>query len=240
MVRWLLQHGADINIKGLLASSRSWYSEASDDMVLKLLLDKYVAVNVYGKLPRYALHKVAGRGFLGVVKLFLDNGMGVNILNEDKMTALQCATSNGHAAVAQLLLDYGASDAQKLWIACKWGQESVVRQLFDNGINPNVGDALLDTSCEGHESVVRLLLDNGTDINAFEASKQTAFVAASSRGHGSIVRLLLDRGTYINTLGEGDQTALIAASSEGMNPLFDYSSIKALKSMLGTRGTRLH
>lgn len=93
-----------------------------------------------------------------------------------------------------------------LALACKYGLETIVRQLLDQGANSagcgrrgtDFGLCLYETAVEGHEGVLSLLLDHVSDIDAISTRSgphgETALHAAVRTGQKAIMKTLLTRG----------------------------------------------
>ena len=89
-----------------------------------------------------------------------------------------------------------------------------VRQLLDDGVNPNVRwsdglTALHYASGKGDKLLVQLLLKKGADIDIEDTfTVRTALQFASINGHTDIVQLLLEKGANINAIDIDGRTAL--------------------------------
>ena len=173
IVRTLLEHGADPNLKdtklgvtALLPAALQGQSE-----IVSLLLD----------------------GGADVLVRESANGL----------TALYLASQNGHVGVASLLLTRGAepdarvSDGRSpLWQAASAGHQDVVRLLLSKGAQPNVRRGtdgctpLITAASGGHVDVVRALLEQGADRGATLKNGKTGLDIAREAGHGAVVRLL--------------------------------------------------
>lgn len=173
MVRTLLEHGADPNLKdtklgvtALLPAALQGQAE-----IVSLLLDRGADVMVRESA----------------------NGL----------TALYLASQNGHVGVVSLLLTKGAepdarvSDGRSpLWQAASEGHENVVRLLLSKGAQINVRRGsdgctpLIVAASEGHVGVVRALLERGADRGATLQNGKTALAIAREAGHGAVVHLL--------------------------------------------------
>jgi ankyrin repeat protein len=79
--------------------------------------------------------------------------------------------------------------------ACKQNDLGRVKELLDQGVDPNLQDrsrktSLIYASWFGYIDVVRLLLDRGADPNLQNGRGNTAFIYASVDGHIDVVKLL--------------------------------------------------
>lgn len=102
------------------------------------------------------------------------------------------------------------------------GCKEVVKQLLNNGADPNVktrygGSALVEASFWGpdHHEIVELLLNAGADINQISSSGWTALMAALFGNRSLTTDLLLSRGADVNLRSEDGRTALILAVENG-------------------------
>jgi ankyrin repeat protein len=115
-----------------------------------------------------------------------------------------------------------------LILAAKAGKVARVRELLDNGSDPNEleqGFSALMYACErGNLDLVRLLIERGADVNAREPGLSLTPLMAAASGKGfpdgiqkeglglEIVDLLVQRGAEVNAVGKKGHTAKQFAS----------------------------
>ena len=178
MVRFLLDNGADVNIRvenddtALTAASSHGHG-----LMIRLLLEKKYDVLVPIGLHGNALQAASVRGHEIIVRLLLDAGADVNVQSSYFDNALQAASFCGHKIIVQLLLDAGAN------INAQGGHN---------------GNALQAASCRGYEKTVQLLIDEGADVKAQGGHYGNILQTALSQGYRLIVRLLLVLGRAAN------------------------------------------
>lgn len=83
--------------------------------------------------------------------------------------------------------------------AARHGQNYLVRNLLEQGHNPNARDddgqtPLQNAAWNGHRVCVRSLLENGANVNHGGGPYGSTLEISSRRGHADIVRMLLERG----------------------------------------------
>jgi len=128
----------------------------------------------------HSLFDAAQKGYADEVRCLL--GMGVDP-NAGSYTALEVAKDYRHAKVVQILKEAGAVDLEELYntffnVAASGGNEDLMRNLLDRGINVNASScygctALMYAAENGHSNVVRFLISKDADINAEERLCQT-------------------------------------------------------------------
>lgn len=88
-----------------------------------------------------------------------------------------------------------------MYAAATYGRFAIVRELLENGADPNViaagfncAQTALFMACqEGYFEIVRLLLEYGADVSIPERKyKMTPVSIAASNGHVDVVRILLE------------------------------------------------
>ena len=163
-VRYLLEHGADIHAKDVLALILASGNGHRD--VVELLLDRGADIHADKDT---ALRCASKKGHRDVVELLLDRGADIHAKDS---WALRFASVNGHRDVVELLLDRGAdihadNNGALTWASEK-GHRDVVELLLDRGADIHAQDdyALRWASISGHRDVVELLLKNGAENGA--------------------------------------------------------------------------
>jgi ankyrin repeat protein len=115
-----------------------------------------------------------------------------------------------------------------LLIACRKGQESVVRLLLEYKVNPSTADdfgatPLQIASGEGHTRVVRALLRAGVDANEHECEGRDAPLHYANTPE--VVRCLLESGASVLSCGD-----------QGKTPVFGKTDEKSVRMILDQGG----
>lgn len=167
-------------------------------------------------------------------------------VSHEQSSALPRAIIYGSTTAVQILLEAGApadtchpTEAwQPMALAAMHGQESIVRLLCEQGVDPSPrkgwanplhycyeydpqgpGNPLSLAAQHGHEAIVRFLIGSldGHDTIDFPASYdgKTPLALAAEAGHLSIVQLLVNRGAQVEAIDEDQSTPLALAVEEG-------------------------
>ncbi len=98
---------------------------------------------------------------------------------------------------------------EKLVRACRSQQIDVVRQLLDQGVDPNA--AIVPAAQGRNVEMVRLLLERGADVNSVSQGDYSPLHAAAQQGGIESVKLLFAAGASIHVRDERGGTPLHAA-----------------------------
>jgi ankyrin repeat protein len=167
---------------------------------------------------RNALFRAVTTNDSRIVELLLEHGAPINDIEEVPLaisrlhiTPLGLAIYRGFADVAISLIRKGAnvhnctaagSDTElaPLLVACKTGNENVVKQLILYGAKVMETKGILQEACIlSHQGIVKLLLQNGADPNSCNGLfGETALQVACRVADEDIVRLLLENGGNVN------------------------------------------
>ena len=226
-VRVLLEHGADIHMRGGRYGSIMHAAAASnDDAIIKMMLDlgaEVVEDDKYdGLLHRTERHH----------QLLINLGADVNALGHFG-TPLQDVIQKFHdknetlLQVFELLINSGA-DVNKsggyfgcpLQAAARFGLEAIVNKLLELGARPETAGGRYSTALQaaarfGHETIVDKLLEHGASPGGDGGRYGSALQAAAYHGNEAVVSTLLEHGAEVNKTGGIYGTALQAAAFRG-------------------------
>jgi ankyrin repeat protein len=232
----LLEHGADVNIRGdrqqtALHKAIDWDDQVAIDAA-QFLLEHGADVNAQQDDHWTPLHLSSYNGKLEITRLLLDHGADANAESDDGETALHevsCGEYESQDAgiqIARLLLERGADvNAQcddrstPLHFASYNGKFEIARLLLDRGANANAESdngetALHRVSCGDYDSqdagvrVTELLLEHGADVNAQRSDHWTPLHLASYLGKPDVVRVLLNHGAKVDAVDSFGKTPL--------------------------------
>jgi ankyrin repeat protein len=176
-VEWLLEHGADPNVR----------SGKERETALHIAARR-------GQSP-------------GVIKLLLDHGADVNATRDDGSTAWLLARRGAFDAAASLLEAAGAttsslSPLDLMLEACARGDVDAARRLGSpelvNALAPSDRLLLPEAAAEDRNSTVLACLAAGYPVDTTDSVGATALHHATIRGRVSLTRLLLDAGADIS------------------------------------------
>ena len=179
VIKMLLEHNADINIKTFDPPPLLHASWTGHDELVELFLSHNAEVNL--TIPQTnvsALMYAAASGSEKIVKMLLEHGADVNKRhNSGGGTALSEAAINGSLAVVKLLID-ASSDVM---------------------VSDDENITCLHAAAEGgHVQVSELLLKLGVPIDAIAVSGTTPLMHAAYNNKSDVVRLLLDKKANVN------------------------------------------
>lgn len=174
---WLLDHGADPNVR---------CGEAQESAL-------HVAAR-RGQAP-------------GVIQHLLDHGADVHARRGDGRSAWLLATRGGFDEVVAVLERAGAmreplSPVDALVSACGRGEADAARRLatptIANALEPEDTRLLPEAAAAGRVPTVLACLAAGLPVNATDSNGNTALHHAAIRGNALLVHALLDAGADVN------------------------------------------
>ncbi len=231
VARLLLDHGANIDLPNDPSNTPLLSAcEYGCQVIVQLLLDKGANLAHQNKQGKTALHFAVEHGQSEIVKLLLSRASRsiINLKNTAGETAEKLARDSKNQDIialfeqaTQTLISAASNgDTNALWIACKNGDETIVRLLLDQGMPVNQADnggiTPLWIACQnGHEVVARLLLDHGAAVHVPRNDGSTPLYIACYNGHEAVARLLLEREAQIDQVSSFNTTPLWIACYRG-------------------------
>ena len=190
MLRWLLQHGANVNIVGC------------------------------GKTSGSALIRASRFGHVNCVRFLLEAGADPCIMDNKGLTAVAHALAFDHLTVVECFVaaarlirreqecHHDVSKILQPYLVSSKSMESTG--------NVTTTTALHITAQWGSvRCMTYLLMCNTTDVNVALTDGTTPLHVASRWGHVDCVKLLLNAGAYVNQLDNTGNTAIELASMWG-------------------------
>ncbi len=214
MARLLIDKGANIET----TNNYGWNPlmlacQNGHESVARLLIEKgaktiYLNQNQVDRLFAWACKW--GKGL--IARDLVPRVSDINAKDINGSTPLMIACENGSKLFAKLLIENGANiidlnqnqvDRLFVW-SCKWGKESIARDLIPRVSNINAkdinGSTPLMIACEnGHKSVVQTLINKGALINTKDINGSTPLMIACEKDHESVVRFLIEKEFTIRT-----------------------------------------
>src|SRR5260370_12356418 len=115
---------------------------------------------------------------------------------------------------------------QSLLLAAERGDVRGVRQLLEEGFDPNLQNgvgwtAMMHAAYKGELALARLLLEKGADPDRQSVSGWTALMSAACEGNREMVALLLENGAEPSVQDGAGRTALDLAVRHGRSDIAD-------------------
>jgi ankyrin repeat protein len=223
LVRWLVDHGADVEIPGstvhvtqVMVSPYCIAVRSRRAEVAQYLLDHGAQVDVFSAAFLGDLDTLAGHIAAGLVN--------AQSPHEDfhPVTPLHYAVDGGSIAAAMLLLDNGAdartSGGRLLTSAANQGAVALVRLLLDHGADAAEAESLGPLGTD--RTIGELLVAHGFDLNVPIRDQETPLTMAcrADKGeHPGTVVALLDLGADPNAPNAKGRTPLAMATGAGFD-----------------------
>jgi ankyrin repeat protein len=218
IVRFLIEKGADVNIKDWKGNTPLHYAaKIGDAIIAKLLLEKGADINAKDNHNCTPLHYAAN---VEVARLLIEKGADINAKSEWYDGARASArfheliiNKEGRAFLGWWISEDYLSCAEPLTplhFAAIKGDAATVKLLIEKGSDVNSktlgGITTLHLAAvSGNVDVARLLLEVGADVNARDDMGRTPLHYASN---ASVAKMLIEAGADIN-----------ARDKEGVTPL---------------------
>jgi tetratricopeptide (TPR) repeat protein len=127
------------------------------------------------------------------------------------------------------LIVVGQSNDEKLYIAVKENNLSIVDELLKQNANPNFTEVnswvkvnLLITAVNNNNyEIVKKLIENKADVNWKDGFETDALMYACSKGNIKIVNLLLENGANVNSKDKQGNSVLSAAKESNNKELVE-------------------
>jgi ankyrin repeat protein len=239
IVKRLIQVGCEVDARdrgGVTALARA--AGYGDIEAAQALIDHGADPESRNRWSKTPIFCAAEGGHQRMVEFLLEKGVDPNSRNDDGQSPLSMAAAQDQPACVALLLDHidieneiAAGDLEAYTVltsAAAFGHESVVKQLLEQGVDPDSkgatwsewfvgGRTALSWAAEkGHYEIVHLLLKHGAvDLCPEDDDDLPPHILAASNNHKDIVALLLDMGVDVNmSHTSSGHTALSKAADE--------------------------
>lgn len=226
-VRYLLDHGADINLRDPNRRTALGYAvQGGNDAIIKLLMARGAEPKPKtGGGFRPLLSEACASGNIAIARYAIDQGADINRRDRQGGTALHDAAFEGQIKCVQLLLNHGADTAVRdnagrtaLRACMVRGDYQIIQLLMTaRGQLPDVdtaNDLLIYASPTPHTDVAAYAIEHHADVNRPDRYGYTPLFYAGSSGSADMVRLLLKHGANTNVTNNSGETPLDFAQRE--------------------------
>lgn len=229
LAKMLIENGANINTQNdkngftaLMYSAKNGLAETT-----KLLLKNGTDIDAKNIVGVTALMLAAHNGHGEIMQLLIAKGADTKTKNCVKWTPFMTAVIGGHTNLALLLPDKNACfDEKDIWgndalnYAVELGDIQGVRDLIENGANPNSKDAkdltpLLKALKMKRYDIAQLLIEKGANVDAKNLIGETPIFEATLWGDIEAVKFLVRNGANVNAKDAYEVRALQIAARDG-------------------------
>ena len=193
-VRYLLQNGADVNMKSVRGETALTSVIQFADLprvleVVKLLISFGADINAKNVGSRTPLSLACSRNFYQVAELLLEFGCETGSIYGDSFSPLHHASENNNGKLAEILLQYGADANEK-----------------DDEMTP-----LHVAASSSGILAAQVLLKHGADVEVVNLSGETPLAVAAGHGNLPMIKLSIESGANVHTQDKHGRTPLILA-----------------------------
>jgi len=224
-VRWLIEHGADVNAfitpppdpmedldddlkEELKQSMAETMKEMGESMDLDPeMMEMLEGTTSHTPAPERLLSVVAQEASIKKLELLVQSGAEVDFQSSEGYTALIKAACSGREDAMKLFLENGSPTD----VVSSYGESALsrvagmsrfdlVKLLLDHGANPEPLEwtPLMMATVFGSQSELEHLLDEGADLEATDRAGRTALWLAISKPDLPRAEWLLERGAVMN------------------------------------------
>ncbi|KAI4094173.1 MAG: hypothetical protein LQ344_002427 [Seirophora lacunosa] len=248
-VRWLLEKGASVNIRGgsgeTALHKASWNGHVD---IVDLLLQNGADASISDADGFSPLHIACLQHRVNVTSRLLGHGVDVNQQDRWGKTALHAVAhfSDDDSQCLYLLLAHGADTEKQnkrgetpLLTAVHHDSTHAIDALLKAGADTNKEDACGETAlmCAAKyrtKDAVSILLQAGADINKEDKEGKTALIHATESGSNKAIGQLLVAGADVDKQDVGGLTALQHAAGranlEAIHLLLEHSATPEVRS----------
>ncbi|XP_048245484.1 ankyrin-1-like [Haliotis rufescens] len=204
-VKYLLNHGANVDLKGMDDSTALHLAILVDHQnMVKLLIQNGARIDTKDPLGITPMHLACRAGNTEILNMLLENKADINVPNALGEQPLSIAAYYDSREVVNVLISAGVEidhlDKEKyanaLFLAADSGYFEIATSLLKAGANPNIRcvydqTPLTKAAESGHERLVKALIQNNGDVNHKAKDGMTPLMLSILNGHTSVARHLL-------------------------------------------------
>ncbi|CAB4029249.1 Ankyrin repeat-containing domain, partial [Paramuricea clavata] len=228
IVKYLVEHGADVNLYASRSDSPLHTAASSGSLeIVKYLVEHGANVNLNSSIVGTALHSAASSASLEIVKYLVEHGANVNLNSLIVGTAIHSAASFASLKIVKYLVEHNADVTfenyrvgSPLHSAASSGSLEIVKYLVEHNGDVNceiehVGSPLHSAASSGSLEILKYLVEHGANVNL-----NTSFVASS--GSLEIVKYLFEHNADVNCENGRVGSPLHTAASSGSLEIIKY------------------
>ena len=208
MLKLLVQHGANLNVRGLRCSPRGMTAAmiAADqglERCLRFLVESGADLTITADSGDNTLMMAARAGQVDCVKYLTEHsesGSFLNQVNKEGDNALMMAARAGQVDCVKYLIEHSVSG-------------SLLNQVNKEGQTALMMAA--SRSDDDHALYMKFFVEAGADVNVHDSSGLTALMYALEEGHTESVKFLTEQMSVpaLNQVNNDGKTALMMAAS---------------------------
>lgn len=234
----LLRNGADPNARPdpMDRDQRTPAIIAATEPDLRLLRELILRgadlnLAIGGLTPLIAATRDSWAGRIESVQTLLTNGARADVADSGGDTPLHHAARTRDPIIMAMLLDTGVATSglnieglTALGVACRAGNEAVVRLLLERGAAGDPPGAIpaLVALAEGDEDqtdLAKRLIRARHPVDSRDPAGRTALHAAAANHHAALAFVLISAGAAVDANAADGSTPLITAAKAGANPV---------------------
>ena len=214
MVKYLIEHGADITIKDKKKRTALFSAcESGNEHLVRYLVGLGADINekdIDGVTP---IFKTCYNGNEHLVKYLEEKGADANIEDNGGTTPIFFACGSGNVHLVKYLVEERGANIKKQdnlnqtplmfsFLSIKMNLELIkyivklganVNKQYDDGWTP-----IFKACEEGHYTIVKYLVEHGADINKDDYYSGTPLFYSCNNGHYNIIKYLVEHGADVN------------------------------------------
>ena len=217
-IKWLVNHGADINSKDKYGfSALATFAQMGFEIGVKYLISIGADFRTLDKDGYNLLHYAAIGGLLGIIKsLVKDYGMEPNCHRENDNWPIHAAAEENQQEVVKWFVEEAGTDINAKGEGGRTPLHSAIYGYNENGSN-------FDNDWESRSiELLKWLVSHGADVNAINDDNETALHMATRYGDDDSVKFFIEECHMDPALDCGAGTPAEAAKANENEEIVSY------------------